>query len=72
MNFSKADLKLIVLTTMLTVAVPLAANAEPSMEDGPGHWGSHSFSGMMPHSQHCKNEGGMSSFPMGEGVRIFV
>jgi Spy/CpxP family protein refolding chaperone len=65
MNFSKADLKLIVLTTMLTVAVPLAAIAEPSMEDGPGHWGSKSFSSMMPHSQHCKNDREMSSMPMG-------
>ena len=64
MNFSKADFKKIILITILAIAVPLSANAESSIEDGPGHWGSKSFSSMMPHSQHCKNDREMSSLPM--------
>lgn len=62
MNFSKAK-KLIALTAMLIIAAPLTANAKPSGEDKPGHWGSQSSSGMMRHSQHCNNEREMSLLP---------
>jgi Spy/CpxP family protein refolding chaperone len=64
MNFSKADFKQIILITILAIAVPLAANAEPSMEDGPGQMGSQPFSGNMHHSQHCNDSSRTSIFSM--------
>ena len=54
-----------VLIFMLTVAIPVVANARPLMDDEQGDLRPLLYKGKMPHAQHCNNEDDMFRFPVG-------